>query len=357
MAHRTALASREASLTEPPYRPAWWIPGAHLRTIWGKLFRRRLPLPTRRERWDTPDGDFVDMLRMDAPQGAPRFLLLHGLEGTPRSHYVSEILSRARQRGWATDLLLFRSCAGEPNRLARSYHSGETGDLDFVVRRLIETDPDRPLVITGVSLGGNVLLKWLGERGEQLPPQLRGAVAVSVPFDLARSARHINRGFARVYQWNFLRTLRRKALEKLQRFPDLLSASAIAAARSIHSFDHAVTAPLHGFDSADDYYAQSSSIRFLGRIRLPTLLLSARDDPFLPSDVLDDVRRIADTNPALHVEFVERGGHVGFIGGSVPWKPIYYAERRCVAFLAERLQRRVVSDRAPSAADSARARS
>ena len=292
---------------------------------------------------------------MDAPPGAPRFLLLHGLEGTPRSHYVSEMLSRARQRGWAADLLLFRSCAGEPNRLPRSYHSGETGDLDFVVRRLIETEPDRPLIITGVSLGGNVLLKWLGERGEQLPPQLRGAAVVSVPFDLARSARHIDRGFARVYQWNFLRTLRRKALEKLHRFPNLLSASAIAAARTIYSFDHAVTAPLHGFESADDYYTRSSSIHFLGQIRLPTLLLSAGDDPFLPSDVLDDVRRIAAANPALHVEFVERGGHVGFIGGTVPWKPIYYAERRCVAFLAERLQRRVGSDRAPSAAGSARA--
>ncbi len=294
------------------------------------------------------------MLRMDAPPGAPRFLLLHGLEGTPRSHYVFEILSRARQRGWATDLLLFRSCAGEPNRLPRSYHSGETGDLDFVVRRLIEIEPDRPLVITGVSLGGNVLLKWLGELGEQLPRQLRGAAVVSVPFDLARSARRIDRGFSRVYQWHFLRTLRPKALEKLRRFPDLLSTDAIAAARSIYSFDHAVTAPLHGFESADDYYARSSSIHFLARIRLPTLLLSAEDDPFLPPDVLDDVRRIANINPALQVEFVKRGGHVGFIAGTVPWKPIYYAEHRCVAFLADRLQRRVVSDGVASAAGSAR---
>jgi hypothetical protein len=290
--------------------------------------------PTRTERWATPDDDFLDLHRLDAPAGAPRLLILHGLEGTVRSHYAGGLLHEASQLGWAADLLIFRSCGNEPNRALRLYHSGETTDLDFVVRRLIADDPARPLVIAGVSLGGNVLLKWLGEQGDRAPEQLRGAAAVSVPFDLARGSRHLDRGFSRFYQAHFLRSLRRKALAKSARYPEAFRPEVVLRAQTLYDFDDLVTAPVHGFRDADDYYARSSSLPYLDRIRISTLLLSARDDPFLPSEVLDEVRDVARTNPSLHLEFVERGGHVGFISGSVPWRPFYYAEWRATEFLA-----------------------
>ncbi|HJU65386.1 MAG TPA: alpha/beta fold hydrolase, partial [Gemmatimonadaceae bacterium] len=269
------------------YQPAWWIPGPHLQTLWGKFLRRHRVLPMVMERWETPDQDFLEIHRLQGTPGKPRLLILHGLEGSPRSHYARGMLAEATRRGWSAEVLVFRSCGAELNRLVRSYHSGETTDLAFVVDRLAEEAPDTPLFITGVSLGGNVLLKWLGERGDDLPPQLRAAVAISVPFDLARSTRHIDRGFSRVYQAHFLRSLKRKAHEKRRRFPDAMSAPAIDRARTLYQYDDAVTAPVHGFRDADDYYQRSSSIRWIERIRLPTLLLSAVDDPFLPHDVLD----------------------------------------------------------------------
>ncbi len=319
------------------YRPAWWLPGPHLQTMWGKLACRAPVVPTRIERWDTPDGDFIDLHRLDAPSGHPRLVLLHGLEGSPRSHYSAGLFAQARARHWAMDALVFRSCGDEPNRLLRSYHSGETEDVDFVIRRLLAEDPERATVLAGVSLGGNVLLKWLGERGNEIASMITAAVAISVPFDLARSARFIDRGFARVYQAHFLRSLRRKARHKITTFPGIVSPHVLRTARTIWAFDDVVTAPIHGFQSAADYYARSSSLGFLQRIGVPTLLVSAADDPFLPASVLEDVARIADANPHLHTEFSERGGHVGFIAGP-PWRPDYYAERRAVEFLAERLE-------------------
>ncbi len=316
------------------YRPAWWIPGAHLRTLWGKFMRPRVPLPTRTERWPTEDDDFLDLHRLDAPPGAPRLLILHGLEGTVRSHYAGGLLQEAQRRGWAADLLIFRSCGDEPNRALRFYHSGETSDVDAVIRRLIAEDPERPLLLAGVSLGGNVLLKWLGEQGSHVPAQLGGAAAVSVPFDLARGSRFLDRGFSRFYQAHFLRSLRRKAIGKSERFPRAIRPDVVHRARTLYEFDDLVTAPVHGFRDADDYYTRSSSLHFLARVRTPTLLLSARDDPFLPSAVLDEVRALAHQNPSLHLEFVDRGGHVGFIAGTVPWRPFYYAEWRVAEFLS-----------------------
>jgi uncharacterized protein len=290
--------------------------------------------PTRMERWSTPDDDFLDLHRIDAPAGVPRLLILHGLEGTVRSHYAGGLLHEARQRGWAADLLIFRSCGDEPNRALRLYHSGETSDLDLVVRRLIADDPARPLFIAGVSLGGNVLLKWLGEQGDRAPKQLLSAAGVSVPFDLARGSRHLDRGFSRVYQAHFLRSLRRKALEKSTRFPGAIRTEDILRPKTLYDFDDLVTAPVHGFRDADDYYSRSSSLPYLSSIRVRTLLLSARDDPFLPNEVLDEVRDIGRVNPSLHIEFVEQGGHVGFISGSLPWQPFYYAEWRVAEFLS-----------------------
>ncbi len=321
------------------YSPAWWIPGGHLQTLWGKLFRRQSPAPTVPERWDTSDGDFLDIHRLRADPGAPRVLLLHGLEGTIRSHYAQGLLNEAARRGWGADLLIFRSCGSEMNRTRRFYHSGETTDAAFVLERISREFPDSPLALAGVSLGGNVLLKFLGERGTDLPSQLRAAAAISVPFDLSRSSRQINRGLSRLYQRFFLNSLRRKAREKAVRFPDLAPASRIAGIRTLEDFDNVITGPLHGFRSAQDYYERSSSLPWLERIRINTLLLSAVDDPMLPPEVLDEVREIASQNPALRLEFVDRGGHAGFIAGSVPWRPFYYAERRVGDFFAEQFAR------------------
>jgi predicted alpha/beta-fold hydrolase len=240
----------------------------------------------------------------------------------------------ARTRGWGADLMIFRGCGDEPNRAARFYHSGETSDLAFVLDRIREEHPESALLLAGVSLGGNVLLKHLGEMGASLPPSIRAAAAVSVPFDLEKGCRHISRGFSKVYDRHFLQTLKSKALAKLERFPELFDRDALLRARTIYDFDDVVTAPVHGFADAHDYYSRSSSLGFLARIRRPTLLLSAIDDPFLPPQVLDDVRAIAARNPALAVEFTEHGGHVGFVGGKMPWRPVYYAEWRVCEFLA-----------------------
>ena len=351
---RSALVAQPAPALPHHYTPAWWIPGPHLRTLWGRFFRRAAPLPLRRERWDTPDGDFLDIVRLDAPAHvdqatAPRLLLLHGLEGTARSHYARGIFAEARRRGWSADLLVFRSCGGELNRARRFYHSGETSDLAMVVERLVADRPASPLLLAGYSLGGNVLLKYLGEDGRLLPPQLRAAAAVSVPFDLERGSRHIARGFSRVYERHFLRSLQRKARGKLAAYPDLVPADRLTTLRTLWDFDDAVTAPIHGFAGATDYYTRSSAIHYLAGIRTPTLLLSARDDPFLPAAVLDEVRAIAEHNPALHVEFIDRGGHVGFISGRVPWRPFYYAEWRVAEHLAAQLSR---TERAQQAADA-----
>jgi len=316
------------------YSPAWWIPGGHLQTLWGKLFRRQKPAQTVVKRWDTPDGDFLEVHRLAALERQPRVLLLHGLEGTIRSHYAQGLLNEAARRGWGADLLIFRSCGSEPNRAKRFYHSGETTDAAFALEKIVDEFPTSPLAIAGVSLGGNVLLKMLGEKGNNLPTQLLAAAAISVPFDLERSSKRINRGFSRFYQRFFLNTLRKKAEEKATRFPDLASADKLSALRTLEEFDNLVTGPLHGFRDAQDYYRRSSSLPYLEHIRLKTLLLSAIDDPMLPPEVLDDVRTVARQNPALHIEFVGKGGHAGFITGLWPWRPFYYAEYRVGEFFA-----------------------
>jgi hypothetical protein len=289
------------------------------------------------ERWETPDGDFVDVHRLAGATGRPRLFFLHGLEGTIRSHYVAGLFGEAIRREWAADLLIFRGCGDEPNRLPRFYHSGETGDLSFALDRLLAEQPAAPVLLAGVSLGGNVLLKFLGEAGEGVSSMVKGAAAISVPYDLERGARHLQRGFSRIYDRHFLRTLRVKARAKLARFPNLFDVAALERARNIYEFDDAVTAPVHGFLNAHDYYTRSSSMQFLERIARPTLLLSSVDDPFLPADVLEDVRVRARANPKLTLEFTRRGGHVGFVAGSLPFRPSYYAEWRACEFLAATL--------------------
>lgn len=313
----------------------------HLQTIWGKIFPRRLTHSTRVERLDTSDGDFLDIHHLDAREAAPILVLLHGLEGTIRSHYIQALLGEARRREWRAAVLIFRSCGGELNRARRFYHSGETTDIDFALNHLLKAFPESEIVLAGVSLGGNVLLKYLGEQGNNISTRVKGAVAASVPFDLSRAARFIDEGFSRVYQKRFMDSLKAKAIAKLEAYPDLVSREALDSAVTMVEFDDSFTAPIHGFRDAEDYYSKSSSLGWIDRIRINTLLLSAVDDPFLPPDVLADVREVAAANPALQLEFTPHGGHVGFVGGRNPFKPVYYLEQRAGDFLSRQLSTRI----------------
>lgn len=301
-------------------------------TVFGPLLRRGPRVPVRRERWELPDGDFVDVDRLDGPRGAPLLVALHGLEGSSSAHYIRGLLEQARLRGWGALALNFRGCSGDANRLLRSYHSGETGDLQALIERVSE-EAGR-IVLAGCSLGGNVLLKWLGEQGERVPPQIRAAVAMSVPFDLAACARTLDSaGFWRwVYRTRFLRTLKRKSLLKHARFPDAFDSRRVREARTLTDFDDAVTAAVHGFESAVDYYAQSSSGPYVEKVRVPLLLLSAEDDPFIPAA---SIPRFVQ-NSRVTLEVTQKGGHLGFVEGP-PWRPRFYAEHRAIEFLAGHL--------------------
>lgn len=315
------------------YRPAWWLPGGHSQTIWGRFTRRRPRLPLRRETLRAEDGDELELHILDAADEAPRVLVLHGLEGTIRSHYLAPMFENAAARGWGAVLMMHRGCGDTPNLARRFYHSGETSDVGLVYSTFATRYPRSPWALAGVSLGGNVLLKWLGELGDAVDERIRGAATISVPFDLERGARQISGSLLGVYDRAFLGSLRRKALTKLERYPDLFDRERLVRARNIFEFDDCVTAPVHGFRDARDYYSQSSSIGYLPRIRVPTFLLSAIDDPFLPASVLDEVRAIASASAFLHLEVTARGGHVGFVEGRVPWRARYYAEARAFRFL------------------------
>jgi uncharacterized protein len=321
-----------------PFRPAWWLPGAHLQTIAGRYLKQRRHTRLVRERLETPDGDFVDLDHAGLPgppHDAPLVLVLHGLEGCARSGYVLHTLAALAGHGIRGVALNFRSCSGEPNRTARFYHAGDTADVRHALEVLRARHPGVPMGAVGFSLGGNVLLKLLGESGDAGGALLQGAVAVSVPFDLAAGARKLERGLARVYTRYFLRRLRQKSAAKREQLRSLCDADGAIRARSLREFDDAATAPLHGFRDAAHYYHESSSVRYLAGIRVPTLVLHSVDDPFLPTSAVP--RRLIAQNPWLFDGITGQGGHVGFIGGS-PWAPRFWAEEQAAAFLAASLQ-------------------
>jgi predicted alpha/beta-fold hydrolase len=334
----TSAAPSGVAAGRSTFRPPWWARNGHLQTIWGPLFRRD-QLPLRRERLATPDGDFVDLDWLDGDElgpAAPRLLVLHGLEGSSRSHYVSGLLRMGRAAGWRGVAFNFRSCSGELNRLPRFYHSGETGDLAWVVDSLAGRAPGVPIGAVGVSLGGNVLLKWLGEVGERAPSAIVGAVGISVPFDVAACARVLDHGVHRlVYAANFLRTMRSKVIEKAARYPGYVDVAAARRARSFARYDRVVTAPLNGFRDEVDYWVRASSGPYLPRIRRSTLLLGAHDDPIVPGRTLPDPRRLSSH---VRAEFTERGGHAGFLEGRWPWRFTSWAERRAIEFLTAALR-------------------
>lgn len=322
-----------------PFAPARGLGGRHAQTVYGPLLRRARRVPLRRERWELADGDFLDLDLLEGDRAAPLLLVLHGLEGSSASIYVRAMLDHARARGWRAAALNFRSCSGEPNRLLRSYHSGETGDLDLAARRLKAAAPGAPIVACAFSLGANVLVKWLGERGAAAQGLLAAACAVSTPFDLSACADALDGPgpMAFFYRTHFLRTLEAKAARKAARFPDRLAADRARGARSLREFDDRVTAPVHGFRGAADYYARSSSAQFVPAVRVPLLLLSATDDPFIPGGSLP--RDAARANPDVTLEETPRGGHVGWVSGSL-LRPRYWAEERAAGWLADRLARR-----------------
>lgn len=314
-------------ITESAFRPAWWLPGAHLQTLFPSLLRRRVAPALLRQRVELPDGDFVD-IDWTALAGRPRILLLHGLEGSLDSHYSGALLGLLARQGYQAGLLYFRGRSGEPNRLARSYHSGDTADLDFVMRLLGKSATTRVTAAIGFSLGGNVLLKWLGEQGELA--SLQTAIAISVPFDLDAAARRLQQGLSRIYRQHLLARLLQSVRLKARLHTPPIPLQQLHLLRSFHAFDNAVTAPLHGFRDVDDYYRRSSSRQFLQHIRIPVLILQARDDPFLPASALPAADQLG---ASVTLELSANGGHVGFVSGTWPGQAGYWLEQRILQHL------------------------
>lgn len=364
-----SVAAPSVPLADPPrpFRPAPWLPGPHAQTIGGRWLRRGGATSYERERWTTPDGDFLDLDVWTAGPGArhperavavgsgsgreaksavgadgrrggassPLVLVLHGLEGDARSACVVAACRRLAAEGLRPVALNFRCRSGEPNRARRFYHSGETGDLAFVLDRLARRSGGRPVGAVGYSLGGNVLLKYLGEQGSGARDRLAAAVAVSVPYRLAAAARSLERGVGRVYARCFLRSLRRSLREKSRATPHDYDLGDLGSVTTLREFDEAFTAPVHGYDGADDYYRRCSSARYLPDVRVPTLLLQSRDDPFLPPDALPEPEM--ERNPWLTPRITDRGGHGGFVEGSAPWSAGFWSEAEAARFLARAL--------------------
>jgi len=316
-----------------PYRAPSWLPGGHAQTIWPVL-RRDAPPSYRRERWETPDGDFIDVDWLDAVQevDAPLVVLFHGLEGSSASHYAGALMRALAQRGWAGAVPHFRGCSGEPNRLPRAYHSGDSAEIDWILRRMRSRFPQRTIFAAGVSLGGNALLKWAGEQEAAARDVVQAVAGVSAPLDLTAAGQALQQGFSLIYAKRFLVTLKAGSKGKLARFPGLFDGSRMLAARTLYDFDDAVTAPLHGFRDAADYWLRASSKPWLGGIRLPALVLNALNDPFLPQRALPGAKGVS---ASVTLDYPDGGGHAGFVSGAFPghldWLP-----QRLLAFFDSR---------------------
>ena len=295
-----------------------WLPGGHLQTMYPALGIGQPATPMRRERWPTPDGDFTDVDFVDGVPGAPLVVLFHGLEGSSNSHYAKALMAALAARGWSGAVPHFRGCSGEANLAPRFYHSGDADEIDWIMRAL-HARVRGPLYAAGVSLGGNALLRWLGE-SQHAAEIVQAAVAVSAPLDLAQGGAALSSGFNRIYTQMFLRTLKPKCLVKLDQFPGLFDRDTMLAARDLYAFDNVVTAPLHGYKNTDDYWHRASAKHVLHDITVPTLVLNARNDPFLPGRYLP-----TSASPSVTLDYTEQGGHVGFAVGGPPgrldWLP------------------------------------
>jgi len=314
------------------FRPAWWLANRHLQTIWPVVCRRRVPLEARRERIELPDGDFLDVDWVG--RDGPIVIVLHGLQGSAESSYARGLLRQLEARGWRGALMHFRGCSGEANRLPRSYHSGETSDVDWLARELRRREPHTRLAAVAYSPGGNVLLKWLGESRARSP--LCAAVAVSIPFELGAAADSMSAGLPRIYQWYLVRRLKQAVHAKMANgsFALALSRAEVDRLRTFREFDDAVTAPMHGFESAQDYYDRCSSRRFVRDIEIPTLVLHAADDPLMIPGVIPSPD---ERSASVRFEVSPHGGHVGFVSGAWPWSTRYWLEERIPRFLQAHL--------------------
>ena len=305
------------------YQAPWWLPGGHLQTIWSALYARKRRAPARpllRERWETPDGDFIDVDRQSASAAdRPLLVMFHGLEGSSMSHYAQACADWAAEHDVHWAMPHFRGCSGEMNRAPRAYHSGDHEEIDWILRRLRQTHREaggQVMLATGVSLGGNALMRWAGEQGELARQQVDAVAAICSPLDLAESGRAIGQGFGRqVYTRMFLRSMKPKALAKLQQYPGLFRQDRLMAARDLYEFDNVFTAPLHGFQDTRDYWRRASAKPWLARVRVPALLVNALNDPFVPARSLP---RAHEVSPCVTLWQPPHGGHVGFASGSWP---------------------------------------
>ncbi len=310
------------------YRPPFPFRNGHINTVYAALCRRVRGVVYRRERWDTPDGDFIDMDW--AAEGRSRQLLfaLHGMEGSSERQYIQGILKAFAEEGWDGVALNFRGCSGEPNRLPRAYHMGETGDLRFALQRLLASERYDTIALAGFSLGGNVILKYLGEQGAGLAPEIKKAAVFSVPCHIPSSEREIARPINRPYVKRFLNTLNPKMAEKATRFPGAIHAEP-PLPRSLREFDERFTAPLHGFAGAEDYWQRSSSLPYIEKIAIPTLMVNALDDSFLSPECYP--RELAESLPNFFLQTPRWGGHAGFVTFGAHGR--YWSEQRAIDFV------------------------
>jgi uncharacterized protein len=314
------------------FKPAWWLPTGHAQTIY-RTFAHCPDAPIdHTERLELPDGDFIDLAWATGglPSDTPLVIFLHGLGGDLNSTYVTGQLEAYNRHGWRAVFMYFRGASDEPNRLAKAYHSGKTDDLHVVLETLAKREPHTQKAVVGVSLGANVLLKWLGEQGSQT--FIHASVAISPPFDLACCSTRINRGFSRLYQRHLLTNMRKLFQRKHEHNPNLLPKHLhdLTSHRSFWDFDEHVTAPLHGFPDATTYYRKSSSRQFLIKIKTPTLMIHALDDPLMTADIVPKAHELSSD---ITFDLSPKGGHVGFISGHIPGKPIYWLEQRVPEFL------------------------
>lgn len=325
------MPAAHGAVTDSSFKPAWWLRGGHLQTLWASQVRRVARPKVHRERLELADGDFIDLDWTTRRKG-PIVLILHGLQGSSASPYAAGLMAACHTRGWRAVVMHFRGCSGEANRLPRAYHSGETGDLGIVMDILRRREPGTPLCIVGYSLGGNVMLRWLAEH--DYPHPVNAAVAVSVPYRLDQGARRLNTGLSRLYQGHLMRSLIQAIMRKHNVLRQHLDIDGVTKLRRIYDFDDVVTAPLHGFANADEYYALCSSRSVLGAIDRPTLLLHARNDPFMTPDCVPTAEELS---VSTRLEISDDGGHVGFVSGKWPWRAQYWLEQRITEYLAPHL--------------------
>ncbi len=318
-------------ITSSRFQPPWWLAGAHAQTIWSQLFRRRKKIVLRPERLELPDGDFVDLCWTQNNSG-PIIAVFHGLEGSINSPYACGMMAAIEARGWRGVFMHFRGCSEEFNRLDRNYHSGDTGDIAYLISILQERFPHTPLAAVAYSLGGNALLKYLGEHPQLL--MLNAAAAVSVPFLLGVGADRLDQGLSKIYQRHLIARLQAKMKAKYGDKNTDLPLDRLDSLSTFRLFDDQITAPLHGFRDVDDYYDRSSSRQFLAGINTPTLIIHSLDDPFMTPAAIPAEDELA---PQVCLELSDRGGHVGFLGGKYPWQISYWLEQRIPEFFANYL--------------------